>query len=883
MSLARAEGAVPGRGQGDRRWRFGAGDCGRTRTPRNAFDSRNWWGITRRCVLVGTRAEAIAVLLGGRRPPGPTSSMFGTPAPVPRARQRPALTIDSDLRAAAWNGRSVPLSPLEHDLLRCLLAERRPHLRVRGPAPPASGGTRTSATAPTSSRWSSGCAASSAISAARSRSCRARGRAAAGRSARLARRAPPEIPRLDTWTSTPRTTTGSPGSPRARCRSRSPTRRPTRGSCSSRPAPATTTASRWRSSPSCRCAATPSTTCSSRTPCSRRSRRRSPSVVAGSADLLPVLVVGAPLVHGTRVLNCAVVIHRGRGARRRPEVLPADLPRVLRAPLVRPRRRPAGRARSGRRRSEVPFGPDLVFEATDVPGLELHVEICEDMWVPVPPSAEAALAGATVLANLSGSPITVARAEDRRLLVRWASARCSAAYVFAAAGQGESTTDLCWDGQTMVYECGDLLGESERFPDGRAAHRRRRRPRPDPAGADPAGDVRRQPPHPRRAGSTTSAPSRSSCSRPTGDIGLRRKVDRFPFVPDDVERLALDCYEAYNIQVSGLEQRLHAIGQPKVVIGVSGGLDSTHALIVAAKAMDRLGRPRSDIHAFTMPGFATGDTTKSYATRLSKSLGVTFEEIDITAAANQMLADLDHPYADGEEVYDVTFENVQAGPAHRLPLPARQPPRRHRARHRRPVRARARLVHVRRRRPDVALQRQRRRPEDADPAPDPLGERQRRVRGRDQRAAPRDRRAGDHPRADPDPRGRTCRSRPRQSVGPYSLQDFTLFHVLRRGYRPSKIAFLAWHAWRDADRGGVAARASREERRTAYDLPTIRRWLEVFVQAVLRQPVQAVRAAQRAQGQRRRHHVAARRLADAVRRRAPPPGWPRSRPTSRES
>ena len=128
-----------------------------------------------------------------------------------------------------------------------------------------------------------------------------------------------------------------------------------------------------------------------------------------------------------------------------------------------------------------------------------------------------------------------------------------------------------------------------------------------------------------------------------------------------MERLALDCYEAYNIQVSGLEQRLRAIGQPKVVIGVSGGLDSTHALIVAAKAMDRLDRPRSDILAFTLPGFATGETTKSYATRLSKALGVTFEELDIRPAAKQMLTDLGHPFAAGEEVYDVTFENVQAG------------------------------------------------------------------------------------------------------------------------------------------------------------------------------------------------------------------------------
>ena len=278
----------------------------------------------------------------------------------------------------------------------------------------------------------------------------------------------------------------------------------------------------------------------------------------------------------------------------------------------------------------MPFGPDLLFRATDVPGLALHVEVCEDMWVPIPPSAEAALAGATVLANLSGSPITVARAEDRRLLVRSASARCRAAYLYAAAGQGESTTDLSWDGQTMVYECGDLLAETERFPDGAAALGRRRRPRPAAPGAAAA----------RAPSTTTGAPTTTRVREfrtvefelhpPAGDIGLRRKVDRFPFVPDDPERLALDCYEAYNIQVSGLEQRLTAIGQPKIVIGVSGGLDSTHALIVAAKAMDRLGRPRSDILAFTMPGFATGDATKVATPPGSrKSLGVTFEEIDI--------------------------------------------------------------------------------------------------------------------------------------------------------------------------------------------------------------------------------------------------------------
>ena len=282
------------------------------------------------------------------------------------------------------------------------------------------------------------------------------------------------------------------------------------------------------------------------------------------------------------------------------------------------------------------------------------------MWVPVPPSAEASLAGATVLANLSGSPITVARAEDRRLLVRSASARCNAAYVFSAAGQGESTTDLSWDGQTMVYESGELMAEGPRFPEGPVctiADIDLGRLRQDRLRQGTHDDNRRT--HDERVAAFRTI--EFELDAPTGDVGLRRKVDRFPFVPDDPERLALDCYEAYNIQVSGLEQRLTAIGQPKAIIGVSGGLDSTQALIVTAKAMDRLGRPRSDIHAFTMPGFATGETTKSYATRLAKSLGVTFEELDIRPAAKQMLDDIDHPFADGEPVYDVTFENVQAG------------------------------------------------------------------------------------------------------------------------------------------------------------------------------------------------------------------------------
>ena len=359
-------------------------------------------------------------------------------------------------------------------------------------------------------------------------------------------------------------------------------------------------------------------------------------VAEATAGLRPVVVVGAPLERGSRLYNCAVVIHDGAVI----GVAPKSYLPTYREFYERRHFAPGDDQRgqtievAGDR---VPFGPDLLFRATDVPGFVVHVEVCEDLWVPVPPSHEAALAGATVLANISGSPITVARAEDRHLLARSASARCLAAYLYAAAGEGESSTDLSWDGMTMVYENGALLAESERFPEGPAGVGRRHRPRPAASGAPATGNLRRQPAHARRPHRRPFRTVELELDPPTGDIGLLRKVDRFPFVPDDEARLALDCYEAYNIQVSGLEQRLKAIGAPKIVIGVSGGLDSTHALIVAAKAMDRLGRPRSDILAFTMPGFATSDHTKSNAIALMESLDVTWEELDIRPAATQML------------------------------------------------------------------------------------------------------------------------------------------------------------------------------------------------------------------------------------------------------
>ncbi len=548
-------------------------------------------------------------------------------------------------------------------------------------------------------------------------------------------------------------------------------------------------------------------------------------IVAESVDLLPVLVVGAPLRRLHRVYNCAVVIHRGRVL----GVAPKSYLPTYREFYERRQMAPGDDIRATIRLfgADVPFGPDLLFAAEDLPGLVLHVEVCEDMFVPIPPSAEAALAGATVLANLSGSPITIGRAEDRKLLARSASARCLAAYIYAAAGEGESTTDLAWDGQTMIYENGILLAESERFASGdrrsiadvdlgllRAERLR----------MGTFDDNRRH----HRAALESFRRVEFQLDPPGGDIGLRREVERFPFVPSDPARLELDCYEAYNIQVSGLEQRLRALDHPKVVIGVSGGLDSTHALIVAAKAMDRQGRPRSDILAYTLPGFATGERTKNNAVRLSKALGVTFHQIDIRPTAELMLAEIGHPYSRGEKLYDVTFENVQAGLRTDYLF--------------RIANQRGGIVlgtgdlselalgwstygvgdqmshyNVNAGVPKTLIQHLIRWVIDSGQFDGEVGETLQSVL--DTEITPELVPAGD---------GEQVQSS-EATVGPYALQDFSLFQVLRYGSRPAKIAFLAWHAWNDPDRGDWPAGLP-ADKRPSYSLAEIRRWLAVFAQ-----------------------------------------------------
>ena len=383
-------------------------------------------------------------------------------------------------------------------------------------------------------------------------------------------------------------------------------------------------------------------------------------IIEASRTMPLALVVGLPLKVKHMLFNCAAVIANGKVLGVVPksflpnygefyesrQFTPADCASVDQIELFG---------------EIVPFGPNQLFEVENLPLLRFHVEICEDVWVPVPPSSFAAMAGATVLVNLSASNVVVGKSGYRHQLVSQQSARCLAAYLYTSAGRGESTTDMAWDGQSLIYEKGDLLAESERFSDEshiifadvdleRLSNERMH-------ATTFAQSVRR---HASEVAAFRVIPFQLDLPL-QGVLPLRRNVERFPYVPADQARRDERCTEVYNIQVQALIQRLSSSGIKKVVIGVSGGLDSTHALLVCAKTMDRLGLPRTNILAYTMPGFATSERTLRQARDLMQAVGCSAQEIDIRPSCIQMLKDLGHPYAEGEAKYDITFENVQAG------------------------------------------------------------------------------------------------------------------------------------------------------------------------------------------------------------------------------
>lgn len=556
-----------------------------------------------------------------------------------------------------------------------------------------------------------------------------------------------------------------------------------------------------------------------------RVERAVSKVVEASKDLTPVLVVGAPLRRTGKVYNCALVIAGGE--------LLGVIPKSF-LPNYREfyEKRYFAHGRGCKDLwinvdgEEAPFGTDMVFAAANLPGFTFGVEICEDFWAPNPPGTMAALAGAQILCNLSASPVTIGRADDRHLHCRSMSARSICAYIYSASGHGESTTDLAWDGQGVIYEMGQLLAESERFDlepelcvvdvdvDRIAGERMRNQTFADAAEAEgrPEDSFRR---------------IEFEHAYIEGDIGLARPVRRFPFVPNNPKTLDEDCYEAFNIQVDALMRRIQATSAKSLVIGISGGLDSTHALIVAAKACDRLGLPRTTIRGYTMPGFATSDGTKSNAWELMKAMAITAEEIDIKPAATKMLEDMEHPFAKGEPQYDVTFENVQAGL--RTDYLFRLAGQHsgfvvgtgdlselalgwctygvgdHMSHYGVNSGVPKTLIRylirwsIMTEQFDAACCAVLQAVHDTEISPELV------------------------------PPGEDGAIQSTESmIGPYELNDFFLHHIVRFGQRPSKVAFLALHAWRDAKAGQWPA-GFPEDGKNEYELAEIARWLESFL------------------------------------------------------
>ncbi|HEX9998436.1 MAG TPA: NAD(+) synthase [Abditibacterium sp.] len=547
-------------------------------------------------------------------------------------------------------------------------------------------------------------------------------------------------------------------------------------------------------------------------------------IVEQSRELSPVLLVGAPLRLEGALYNCGIAVYRGQILAITPKTY---LPNYRE--FYEKRQFTSGSAAIFDEvellGQKVPFGSDIIVRAQNVADFCFHIEICEDVWTPIPPSTHAALAGATVLTNLSASNITIGKAEYRKNLCASQSGKCVAAYLYSAAGPGESTTDLAWDGHALIYENNELLAESKRFPD-----------TPQLIFADI--DLERLAQDRMRLSSfhDTIQNHRTSIQAvrrvdfefqvPSGELALNRNVERFPYVPNDPRVRDERCYEAYNIQVHGLMKRLQSIKGEKIVIGVSGGLDSTHALIVAAKTMDRLGLPRKNILGFTMPGFATSEGTKNNAHDLMNALGITAAEIDIKPSCLQMLRDLGHPFSDGEPVYDITFENVQAGErtSHLFRLANF---------HNGIVLGTGDLselalgwctygvgdhmshYNVNASVPKTLIQFLIRYVIDTKQFDENANATLQAILDTEI-----------SPELVPGNSEAAMQST-ESKVGPYELQDFNLYYISRYGFRPSKVAFLSYSAWKDKTTGSWPGDLS-EAKRNQYELSTIKKWLDVF-------------------------------------------------------
>jgi len=557
-------------------------------------------------------------------------------------------------------------------------------------------------------------------------------------------------------------------------------------------------------------------------------------IVKASREIPLITIVGVPLQIRNLLFNCAAVLYRGRILGVVPKTYLPNYREFYELRQFTPGDFIVQDAIDLCGQHDIPFGGRLLFQPQEQPLLTFFAEICEDLWTPVPPSSYAAMAGATVLLNLSASPVTIGKFSYRRELVGGQSSSCLAAYLYSEAGFGESTTDLAWDGQGMIYENGTLLAETRRYNYGSQI-----------ITADI--DLDRLLQDRMRQNSFSQAATRHrevlsefrtvrfSVDLPPGDrLLLERTYERFPYVPSDPATRDDRCHEVYEIQVQGLVKRLRAIGSDKVVIGVSGGLDSTQALIVCARAVDIMGLSRENIIACTLPGFATSDRTLNQARRLMEAVGCRPLEIDIRPSCLQMMKDIGHPYAEGKPVFDVTFENVQAGErtSHLFRLANL---------HACPVVGTSDLselalgwstygvgdhmahYHVNASVPKTLIQYLIGWVANTNQLGSEASEVLREVLETDisPELVPGDNACGQ-------PAQRT-----EEVVGPYELQDFHLYYTLRFGYLPTKIAFLAWSAWHDINAGNWPDIP--EAKRNQYNIGEIKRWLKVFLQRFFKQ------------------------------------------------
>lgn len=368
------------------------------------------------------------------------------------------------------------------------------------------------------------------------------------------------------------------------------------------------------------------------------------SVIAeGSRQVDALIAVGMPLRVAGKLLNVAAILCRGKLLGFVPKV---NLPAYNE--FYETRHFMSGSADMGTVQfggEEIPVGTNLLFSCENVVDLCVAAEICEDLWVPNPPSVQHALAGASVICNLSASDEMVGKGSYRRDLVAGQSARLVCAYLYATAGEGESTTDLVFGGQNLIAENGTVLAESATFENEINVA---------------TIDVQRLASERRRMSTFPAAESKEyreiSFALAEEETKLARFFDVDPFVPSNADQLSDRCEEILNIQALGLKKRLAHTHAKSAVVGISGGLDSTLALLVTARAFDMLGLPRKGIVAVTMPGFGTTDRTYNNAVAMIKSLGATFKEVPIAKAVMQHFADIDHDAS----IHDVTYENSQA-------------------------------------------------------------------------------------------------------------------------------------------------------------------------------------------------------------------------------